>query len=217
MTGKRALTVGKQDYWLPFPALNRDGTRLAAVSRGGTLTLWDAASGKELLTDAGRRGQPRFTPDGRYLLLDERGKGVGVWEAGTGKTAGLRLPPQPWSDLAQLSADGKRLALPVSDGKVLIWDTAAGKEVATVRGHGTRLAGVALSAAGDRLFTATGDDAAVKVWDATTGQELLSLRHARGGVVRLLLSPDGRRLATQGAEGTRVWDATPLPEGVVPK
>ena len=213
--GQQERTLGNETSWLPSPTLSPNGKRLAAVSKEGTLHLWDADIGKVLLKSSGR-DQPYFSADGKYLIRPTPGKGADLWDAGTGKPAGLRLPSKPWSNLARFSPDGRKLALPIEEGKVLLWNTTTGKPMATLRGHGSVIAGLVFS--GDnRVFTSSADDAAVKVWDAVSGLEIYSLymhsTSGRGG--ELLLSSDGRRLARRGPQGIRVWDATPVPQEVI--
>jgi WD40 repeat protein len=101
------------------------------------------------------------------------------------------------------SPDGKRLA---SGSQV--YDSETGRELLTLKGHGSWVDNVAFSPDGKRLATASADKT-VKVWDAETGQELLTVPGARG----LAFSPDGHRLASGTEGGTvTIYDATPLPE-----
>jgi WD40 repeat protein len=171
--------------------------------------MWDTSTGKVLLTAPGRE-RAVFSADSKFLIRRKTTASTDVWDARTGLPAQLRLPVNPWQPLAQLGPNGRLLALPIEAGKVLLWNTATGKVVATLRGHGSALAGLVFSADGHRLFTAGVDDAAVKVWDTESGQEICSLPMPGGRGGPLLLSPDGRQLACRGPEAVRVWDATPL-------
>jgi len=211
-TGQTLRTVGEPSFWqpVPEPTFSPDGRRLAAVSKEGNLTLWDVSTGRVLLSQPAKRGA-RFAADGRYLISEAPGKNADIWDATTGKPAGLRLPGQPWQTLAQFSRDGRVLALPLQGGSVLIWDAVAGQALATIRGHGTPVAGLVFSSDAQRLFTASAEDTNVRVWDTASGTEALSLRPARG-VHHLWLSGDGRNLAAGSNIGIMVWNATPVPD-----
>jgi WD40 repeat protein len=71
MTGEKLLTLtdaNRDSYEVAGVTFSADGRRLATA--GGTANVWDAASGKLLLTlHAGKDGinSVAFSPDGRHL------------------------------------------------------------------------------------------------------------------------------------------------------
>ncbi len=198
-----------------------DGKRLASVDRGGTVKVWDAQSGRELLTRKGGGIGMAFSPDGKRLAVASpvvaRGGPEGtvtVWDAQTGQEL-LSLKGHTGNvESLAFSPDGKRLAS-VSrgwdekqskyvPGEMKLWDAQTGQELLSLKGGGSH---VTFILDGKRLASA--GVGAVKVWDAQTGQELLSLK-ADGDTVAI--SPDGKRLAGDSSgsgEGwtVKVWDA----------
>jgi WD40 repeat protein/serine/threonine protein kinase len=81
------------------------------------------------------------------------------------------------------------------------------QDLLTLRDHSAGVWGLAYSADGARLASAS-MDGTVKVWDATTGQVLHTLRGHNGEVMGVALSPDGKRLASVGFDQMmKVWDA----------
>jgi WD40 repeat protein len=68
------------------------------------------------------------------------------------------------------SPDGTRLASASQDATVKVWDTAAGHEALSLKGHTGAVNSVCFSPDGTRLASAS-QDATVKVWSAATGQE----------------------------------------------
>src|SRR5207237_87393 len=152
------------------------------------------------------------------------GNGVNVWDAADGRSVGTvrRAGGAEVAALA-LDHDGARLAVNWSDGTVLLYETAGGRELLRLTGGGGY--GIAFRPDGQRLFSRDGGGV-VKVWDTTTGLETLSLTSTQPfyrSYCTLSVSPDGRRVAVSGLGQTdfgpagrrfpvEIWDTT-LPPG----
>jgi WD40 repeat protein len=204
--GKRVASVGR-----PWPARGR--------SLSGELKVWDAATGKELLSIpvslVPGESPVSFSPDGARIALivfvqdgDKVRQELKMWDAATGKELltirGIARNPWAVMDVA-FSPDGRRIAAPASIGKgeaersgVKVWDAASGRELLVLEGHAGPVVSVAFSPDGGRLASGDlhyGRLGEVKVWDAATGQELLTLKGRSVVVHAVAFSPDGRRLA----------------------
>jgi WD40 repeat protein len=71
-----------------------DGRRLASAGADGTVRVWDAASGQELLTLKGHTSKVygvSFSLDGRRLASAGEDKTVRVWDADNRATSFLPL------------------------------------------------------------------------------------------------------------------------------
>jgi WD40 repeat protein/serine/threonine protein kinase len=177
-------------------AFSPDGKRLASASGDGTVKVWDAQTGQELLPikAGGYIRSVAFSPDGKRLASFSGP--LKVWDAQTGQQLlSLEGGTASYSSTVVFSPDGKRLASASggSDPSVKIWDAQTGRELLAIQRD--RLYGdanVVFSPDGKRLASGS------QVWDAQTGQELLSLK---GGGNNLAFSPDDKRLAS----ATRTW------------
>ena len=165
-------------------AFSPDGKRLASAGRDGTVKVWDAATGQEILTLKGHTGgvsergvQPRRQA-ARLRQCGRDGEGVGRRDrAGNPHPQGAhRLCHE-----RGVQPDGKRLASASGDRTVKVWDAATGQETLTLKGHTDAVTSVAFSPDGKRLASASADRT-VKVWDAATGQETLTLKGHTGDV-----------------------------------
>jgi WD40 repeat protein len=191
-------------------AFSPDGERVATASTDWTAKVWDAVSGRELLTLSGHTDSVwdvAFNPDGTRLATASADGTAKVWNAATGKEL-LTLTGHtgPIVRIA-FSSDGARLATSSGDRTAKVWDTQTGQELLTLSGHTDIVRGVAFRPDGQQLAT-TSNDMTAKVWDAASGEELATLTSHRDYVWGVAYSPDGTRLATSSADPTaRVWDA----------
>jgi WD40 repeat protein/serine/threonine protein kinase len=194
-------------------AYSPDGRRLLTASWDGTAKVWDAATGKAVLTLRSLRGPGRaitaaaFSPDGSRLATGTVDGAVEIWDAATGQEVlALKGHAQRVNAVA-FNPDGRRLATASFDETAKVWDAATGEEIRVLRGPGREIQDVAFSPDGTRLATAARPSLA-QVWDAVTGKEMLLLRGHSAGVQGVAFSPDGTRVATASEDGTtKVWDA----------
>jgi WD40 repeat protein len=202
----RATLLGHLDS-VGGVAFSPDGKRLATVSADHTAKVWDAESGKELLTLHGHLNWVTgvaFSPDGKRLATASVDQTAKLWDAESGKELLTLLGHSGSVYGVAFSPDGKRLATAGEDKTAKVWDAEGSKELLTLRG---RSVGVTFSPDGKRLATASEDKTAT-VWDADSGKALLTLHGHSDSVIGVAFSPDGKRLATASADHTaKVWNA----------
>jgi WD40 repeat protein len=105
-------------------AFSRDGKRLATASEDNTAKVWDAESGKELLTlhsHSSPVNAVAFSPDGKRLATASEDHTAKVWDAEKGKEP-LTLRGQLGQVLGvAFSPNGKHLATASADGTVQVY------------------------------------------------------------------------------------------------
>ncbi|MGH7172368.1 MAG: WD40 repeat domain-containing serine/threonine protein kinase, partial [Gemmataceae bacterium] len=176
-----------------------DGRRVATASIDGTVKIWDAASGKLLLTYTGHQGLIANLPD----------------------AIKAKLPRPPVMCLA-FSPDGRHIAsgsfdpkigkLRESRGIIKIWDAQSGAEVLTFQEPLGVILSLDYSPDGQRIASSSiNQDNTFVVWDAKTGAVSRVVPGHTSHVHRLRYSRDGRLLASGDTDGSvKLWDAATL-------
>jgi RNA polymerase sigma factor (sigma-70 family) len=215
-TGKERQVVSCFQ-WVEAIAFSPDGKTLAAGSgwhmhryhpaddeSGGTVHLWDVATGRRLGTEDAHRDVAlcvAYSPDGQQLASGSRDRTVRLWEAATGKPVRVLTGHEEEVRTVAFTPDGKRLASGGKDKTIRLWDTASGRELLRLNHEGT-VYGLAFAPDGKTIAAA--DGASVRLWDAATGKELRRWKGLeRGGVYAVAYSRDGKVLAWGG--GQRVF------------
>ncbi|MDM8523037.1 hypothetical protein QUF80_06645 [Desulfococcaceae bacterium HSG8] len=179
-----------------------DGKHIAAAS-SGTVYLWDAQTGKELIRFKGYSRSLAFSPDGTRIA--SASDDVRVWDAETGRE--LTILSAGSATSVAFSPDGTRIVSGSRDERVRIWDAETGRELNTFRGHSNDVTSVAFSPDGTRIASGAWDNT-VRIWDAETGMELNTFRGHSETVTSVAFSPDGTRIASGAWDKTvRIWDA----------
>jgi WD40 repeat protein len=222
LDGKEVFPTKKRFEHVNQAVFSPNGRLLALgggsfVKSPGKIFLWEAATGKQLLTLQGHEGPVRclaFSRDGKRLASGGLDLSIKVWDTASGRTLASLVGHADAVISVAFSPDGRLLASASEDGTVKLWDARTGKERLTLKGHTGKVRSVAFSWRDGRLASVSSDDTKtrgeVKVWDLQTGQELLTLEHPGE---ELLFSPDGRYLALAGiAPVLRLWDVTPFRE-----
>jgi len=188
-----------------------DGCRIAAASFSDKVAkIWDAATGKELLTLKGHfrygAGSVSFSADGRRIASANY-RTVKIWNATTGEEMLELKGHVDFVNTVSFAPYGDQIASASSDNTVKTWDAGTGEELLALRGHTDAVLTVSFSSDGHRIVSA-GSDRMVKVWDAAMGEEMLTLKGHTDAVGSVSFSPDGRRIASASRDNTvKIWDA----------
>src|SRR5439155_20537931 len=113
-----------------------DGRWIASGGQDGNIKLWDARTGRVILSFQAHQNHVRcvaFSPDGRFLASASWDKTVKVWsldEARAGKREPMLIKDPAPRNRALFSPDGTRLAAAGGDAKLIrVWDVTTGEQV----------------------------------------------------------------------------------------
>jgi WD40 repeat protein len=218
----RTLKVGERETVTSL-ALSRTGERLAIVTGGDTVTVWDTRTGEQLTAFSLGDKQPyhhlTFRPDGRQLVTIAVGsQALRVFDVPTGRELATFRGHESTLTWVGYSGDGRRLASVSNDSVVKVWDAPA----AEARPPAGTAEPLALSQDGRLVALRRGKEGAATllVRDLETGEELLRLDQPNLRTAEF--SPDGCYLAAavglgKGPQTTalRVWNLRGGKEPVV--
>jgi eukaryotic-like serine/threonine-protein kinase len=152
-------------------AISSDGKRIVCANESGTIKLWDADTGKEILAVKGSQEgihTVAISRDGARIISGGQDRMVKVWDAFTGQCLLTLIGHTQPIQCVAISGDGRRIFSGSSDRTVKLWDADTGQEALTLKTSASGVNSVALS--GDGQTIACGLDTTIKVWHADRSQ-----------------------------------------------
>jgi WD40 repeat protein len=179
--------------------IRRDGKRIVTASQDKTAKVWDAETGRNLVTLRGHTDwvwAVAYSPDGARIATGGPDRSVRIWDATSGRPL-MTLTGHEHSvrDVA-FSPDGRWLASCGVDKSARVWDLAGGRAVRVFRFETPPWA-VRFSSDGRRLYAATEHGIAAE--DLRTGGKLRTI----GGELRMsagAFNADASAVAVVGEE-----------------
>src|SRR5262249_58621553 len=144
-----------------------DGKTIALSSGKDAVSLIDVATGKVRHTLGGHRASVyglAFSPDGKTIALGSLRPGVQLWDAATGKfLRGFDHDKDRFVGPVAFSPDGQVIASGSWD-RILLSESATGKELARFEAKMQAIHGLAFTADGRTLVSGS-QDGRVRLWD----------------------------------------------------
>ena len=192
-------------------AFSPDGKRIA-TSLMFDLKISDADNGTEIFfgdLNALHLGNVVFSPDGKCIAVPSSKSLIRIIDADKGtKIMDFEGSKSPILSMA-MDREGKRIVSGCSDGTVIVWGVATGKEFFRLKGengHNEEVRCVAFSPDG-KIIASGSTDRSAKLWDVEKKSLMHSLTGHNGFVHSLAFSPTGQFLATGDGDGRFfVWD-----------
>lgn len=191
-------------------AWNPPGSAILTASADGSLKIWEATNGRELVTFKGHTSGVTccsWHPNGEVILSGANDKTLRVWDVLSGKPIVKFDAHQAPVTCCSLSPDGRRAISGGLDGFLRLWDTQTGHEIIAIAVSSEGIACCAWSPVGSRIAYAT-TKGALCIANAANGQEQLRLAGSESPVLCCAWSPDGRRVLGGAADGAvTIWDS----------
>jgi WD40 repeat protein len=195
-------------------AFDPAGDILAAADVGGTIRLWNPATGTAfgppLRGHLGYVYSIAFDPTGKRLVSGGLDGTVRVWDVASHSQVGPPLTGNFGTVFAvAVSLDGRRIAAGGAGRAIRLWDIDAGRpRPSSLIPQDSTVFSLAFSP-DSRLLASGGADDAIHVYDtrATPYREIRTLTGDPNFIRSVAFSPDGATLASGSTDTTvRLWD-----------
>ncbi len=206
---KLAKTFFTQDFGIVFAiAYSADGKYMATGHGDGVISLWEVATGQELLNCVGHTGRVyslTFNAASDMLASGSDDRSVRLWHVSNGDCLKNLVGHSGAIGTVAFHPSGDMLASGSEDRSIRIWDTTSGACLKILAGHTDHIWSVAFSPVGDILASGSLDSSA-KIWDARTWACLKTLVGHSGGVTSVAFAPSAPILATGSHDkSVRLW------------
>lgn len=195
-----------------------DGKLLATgggePSRSGEIKLWQAATGKGVLTLTNVHSDAvlslDFSRDGKLLASGSADKFARVSEVATGRLMKSLEGHTHHVTGVAWKADGRTLGTAGADGVVKIWDFVSGERRRNIEGYSKEVTAIQFIGVTDQALTAAGDGRVFFVRDS--GVEVRAFTGFTDFVYAAAATADGSVVVAGGQDGVlRIWSGTNSP------
>ncbi len=146
-------------------AFTPNGKILASGSDDGTIRLWDASTGTQMLSlSSGKTRALAFSMDGKILASISNPVQIQLWDIAIGRQLTFLKGQNGSANVLAFSADNRILASGSKDGAIRLWDIATGNKISTFKGHPDRIKALTFSPNGKTLASGS-EDGAIFLWD----------------------------------------------------
>lgn len=193
-------------------ALNSRGTMLATSSYDMTCKVWDADSGKRLLTLSGHEGHLSDCAFNRpvcdKIITASFDRTLKVWRVSDGQLLYTLRGHDLEVVAVAVSHDGRRVASGGMDDLAILWDIESGEELCTLTGHTGEVVSVDFSPKGDMVVTGSMDES-VRVWNAKDGTPVQVLTGHTAEIGQVRFNTFGNMVLSGSIDCTcRLWDVS---------
>lgn len=190
-------------------AFSADDSHIVTTSWDKTARVWDASTGKLLVTlfgHAGRVNHAAFSPNFQVVATASADGTARVWDLASG-TVAATLNHEGGVNQVAFSPDGALVLTASSDGSARLWRATDGNHLLALLGHAVPVVRAVFAPDGSSVATAA-DDGSTRIWDVSNGECRAVLLGKDGQLSYLGYTPNGKSVVTATRRsGVRFWDA----------
>ncbi|MDE0637028.1 MAG: WD40 repeat domain-containing protein [Candidatus Poribacteria bacterium] len=188
-TGEHLNTLTGHESTLSLPVFSPDSKTIVTKTfvrfdKGGTVRLWDVATGENIMTFSYPDYYPQFvfSPDGKMLATNYSDNSVRLWDTTTGENIKTLTGHTDVVHTPIFSRDGRILATHSKNWTVRLWEVAAGKNIKTFNAPGGTSIKISHSPENDLLvISANSWEKTATIWNVNTAERLVTFSKHSGG------------------------------------